>query len=61
MTLGVARERLVVAEGVWLVLPVPAGAAEILETLQVSTEVGARLEVTQGADGILQVGVNLNL
>ena len=33
VTLGVARERLVVAESVWLVLPVPAGAAEILETL----------------------------
>jgi hypothetical protein len=59
--LGVAGEGLVVTHAVQVVLPVPAGAAEVAVTLQLTTEVGALLNGTQTADSVLQVRVHLNL
>ena len=43
------------------VLPLPAGATEILEAFEVSAEVRAHHAVAHGAEGVLQVGVYLDL
>ena len=43
------------------VLPLPARAAEVLEALEVSAEVGPHHAVAHGAERVLQVRVNLNL
>ena len=49
------------SHGIKVVLPVPTGAAEIAEALQLPAEVRALLDGTQAADSILQVWVHLNL
>lgn len=59
--LGVPRERFVVPHGVQVVLPVPAGTAEVAETLQLPAEVRPLLDGAQATYGILQVRVHLNL
>lgn len=42
-------------------LPLPTGAAEVLEALEVPAEVRAHHSVAHGAQGVLQVGVYLHL
>lgn len=42
-------------------LPLPARAAEIFEALEVSAEVRSYHSVAHGAQGVLQIGVNLDL
>lgn len=43
------------------VLPLPAGATEVLEAVKVTAEVRAHHAATQGAEGVFKVGVDLNL
>ena len=43
------------------VLPLPARAAEVLEALEVAAEVRADNAATHGAEGVLQIGVDLHL
>lgn len=42
-------------------LPLPAGATKILETLEVPAEVRADDATAHGAQGVLQIWVNLDL
>lgn len=42
-------------------LPLPTGAAEVLEALEVTAEVRAHHSVAHGAKRVLQVGVYLHL
>ena len=42
-------------------LPLPAGAAEVLEALEVPAKVGPNDTAAHGAEGVLQVGVYLYL
>merc|ERR1719318_1896474 len=53
----VPHERLVVGPGG--VVEVPAAVAEVVEAPQVPAEVGPLLHATHGAEGVLQVRVNL--
>ena len=50
--------RLVAIDGV---LPLPTGATEILEALEVATEVGSHNTTAHGAQRVLQIGVYLHL
>lgn len=50
-----------VAEQVDGVLVLPAGPAEVLEAVEVAAEVGALAKTAGAAQGVLQVGVNLDL
>lgn len=50
--------RLVAVDGM---LPLPAGATKILETLEVPAKVGADHTVTHGAKGVFQIRINLDL
>ena len=59
--LGGASERLVSLEAVDGVLPLPARAAEVLEAFEVPAEVRADHTIAHGAEGVLQVGVDLDL
>lgn len=59
--LGVAHEGLVVADLCEGMLPEPAGTAEVLEAGRLSAEEGSGLGVAQGAQGVLQVRVDLDL
>ena len=43
------------------VVEVPTAVTEVVEATQVSAEVRALLHATHGAEGVLQVGINLNL
>ena len=43
------------------VLPLPAGATEVLEALEVPAEVRAHYTIAHGAERVLQVGVYLHL
>ena len=43
------------------VLPLPTGAAEVLEALEVTAEVGTYHTTAHGAERVLQVRVNLDL
>lgn len=56
-----SREWLVLLVAVDGVLPLPARAAEVLEALEVSAEVGAHDATTHGAERVLQVGIDLHL
>jgi len=56
---NVPHKRLVVRPGG--VVDVPATVAEVVETAQVSAEVGPLLHATHGAKGVFEVGVHLHL
>ena len=43
------------------VLPLPTRATKVLETVKVSAEVGTHHSTAHGAEGVLQVGVYLDL
>lgn len=43
------------------VLPLPARAAEILEALEITAEVGTHNTATQATERVLEVRVNLDL
>lgn len=43
------------------VLPLPARTTKVLETLEVSAEIGPHHSTAHGAQGVLQIGINLNL
>ena len=59
--LGGAGQGLVALEPVNRVLPLPARAAEVLEALKVAAEVRPHHTVAHGAQGVLQVWVDLHL
>ena len=42
-------------------LPLPARTTKVLETLEVSAEIGPHHSTAHGAQGVLQIGINLNL
>lgn len=50
-----------VTHGIKIVLPVPTGTAKVAEALEFTAEIRSLLNCTQTANGILQVGVHLNL
>ena len=43
------------------VLPLPARTTKVLETFEVPTEVRPHHPATHSAEGVLQIGINLNL
>ena len=43
------------------VLPLPARPTEVLEAFEISAEVGPHHSAAHGAQGVLQIGINLNL
>ena len=43
------------------VLPLPTGATEILEALEIPTEIGAHDPTAHSTQRVLQIGVYLNL
>lgn len=42
-------------------LPLPTGTTEVLEALEVPTEIGPHHTITHGTERVLQVGVYLDL
>ena len=58
---GGTSEWLVALVAVDGVLPLPTGATEVLEALEVAAEVRPDHTVTHGTEGVLQVGVYLYL
>ena len=43
------------------VLPLPARSTEVLEAFEISAEIGPDHSAAHGAQGVLQIGINLNL
>lgn len=56
-----ACQRSMGLEAIHRVLPLPTGTAEVFETLEVPAEVRAHHPVAHGAEGVLQVRVDLYL
>lgn len=55
------HERLVVADDFDAVLQFPAITAKVLEAAQISAEIRSLLQTADGAQSILQIGINLDL
>lgn len=60
-TLVVAHQWTVMLVQIRVVLPLPARAAEILEAVEIATEVGSLLDAAASAERVLQVRIHLHL